>query len=120
MKSGKAHDVPLSTEAMRLLERLPVSTDSPFVFPGLKSGQPINTNSMRLFLRKKIPQLSVTVHGFRSTFRDWAEEQNRWGGRSIEACLAHTNTNKSESAYLRSDLVGQRRVILESWAQMLA
>lgn len=119
MKSGKAHDVPLSAEALHLLERLPRIADSPYLFPGLKANSPVNANSMRLFLRKKLPHLSVTVHGFRSTFRDWAEEQNRWGGRSIEACLAHTNVNKSESAYLRSDLIVQRRVILESWAQLL-
>ena len=76
MKSGKAHDVPLSAEALHLLELLPRVADSPYLFPGLKANSPVNANSMRLFLRKKLPHLSVTVHGFRSTFRDWAEEQN--------------------------------------------
>jgi integrase len=119
MKSGKAHDVPLSAEAFYLLGQLPRVADSPYLFPGMKAKSPINANSMRLFLRKKLPHLPVTVHGFRSTFRDWAEEQNRWGSRSIEACLAHINANQSERAYLRSDLIAQRRAILECWSVML-
>ncbi len=119
MKSGKAHDVPLSEEALQLLELLPRVGGDFYLFAGLKPGRPINTNSMRLFLRKKRPELPITVHGFRSTFRDWAEEQNLWGGRSIEACLAHTNANKSESAYLRTSLIDSRREIIKSWARTL-
>ena len=119
MKSGKAHDVPLSAEVLDLLEQLPRIADSPYLFPGLKANSPVNANSMRLFLRKKLPHLPVTVHGFRSTFRDWAEEQNQWGSRSIEACLAHMNANQSERAYLRTALIAQRRAILECWSLML-
>ena len=120
MKSRIAHDVPLSPEAATLLHDLPRLAGNAFIFPGLKPNRPINSNSMRLFLRKKAPNLSGTVHGFRSTFRDWAEEQNKWGSRAIEACLAHTNKNKVEAAYLRSDLIAQRRAILESWARALS
>jgi integrase len=120
MKSRIAHDVPLSLEAVALLHELPRLADNAFLFPGLKPNCSINSNSMRLFLRKKMPNLSGTVHGFRSTFRDWAEEQNKWGSRAIEACLAHTNKNKVEAAYLRSDLIAQRRAILESWARALS
>lgn len=74
---------------------------------------------MRLFLRKKTPEMTSTVHGFRSTFRDWAEEQNKWGSRAIEACLAHTNKNKVEAAYLRSCLLTSRREILAAWDSFL-
>ena len=119
MKSGIAHEVPLTREAVALLADLPRLAGNPFVFPGLKLGRPINSNSMRLFLRKKTPEMTSTVHGFRSTFRDWAEEQNKWGSRAIEACLAHTNKNKVEAAYLRSSLLTSRREILAAWDSFL-
>lgn len=119
MKSGVAHDVPLSPEAVALLADLPRLSGNPFLFPGLKPNSPINSNSLRLFLRKKAPELSSTVHGFRSTFRDWAEEQNQWGSRAIEACLAHANKNKVEAAYLRSGLLTSRREILLAWDSYL-
>jgi len=119
MKSGIAHEVPLTREAVALLADLPRLAGNPFLFPGLKPGRPINSNSMRLFLRKKTPEMTSTVHGFRSTFRDWAEEQNKWGSRAIEACLAHTNKNKVEAAYLRSSLLTSRREILAAWDSFL-
>jgi integrase len=119
MKSGIAHEVPLTREAVALLADLPRLAGNPFLFPGLKPGRPINSNSMRLFLRKKTPEMTSTVHGFRSTFRDWAEEQNKWGSRAIEACLAHTNKNKVEAAYLRSSLLDSRREILSAWDSFL-
>ena len=119
MKSGIAHEVPLSSEAVALLADLPRLAGNPFLFPGLKPDRPINSNSMRLFLRKKTPEMTSTVHGFRSTFRDWAEEQNKWGSRAIEACLAHTNKNKVEAAYLRSSLLTSRREILAAWDSFL-
>jgi len=119
MKSGIAHEVPLTREAVALLADLPRLAGNPFLFPGLKPGRPINSNSMRLFLRKKTPEMTSTVHGFRSTFRDWAEEQNKWGSRAIETCLAHTNKNKVEAAYLRSSLLTSRREILAAWDSFL-
>ena len=70
-------------------------------------------------LRTQFPGLKVTVHGFRSTFKTWAEESRNFKENAIEFCLAHQLSNKVEKAYLRSDLFTQRKVIMKAWEQFV-
>ena len=70
---------------------------------------------MLVFIKKRFPHLKITVHGFRATFRTWAEETGNYSHHAIEFCLAHELPNKVEKAYLRSNLIEQRTVILKDW-----
>ena len=113
-KSGREHRVPLSTGALKVLEQvrgLGAGTD--VVFPGLR-GKPISEITMtKLFHRL---ELGCVPHGMRSSFRDWCSETGV--AREVaEASLAHVVKNKVEAAYARSDLLEQRREVMESWAQ---
>ena len=71
--------------------------------------------SMAMLLRR-MDLTDITVHGFRSTFRTWAAEQTTFPREVIELALAHTNTNKVEAAYLRTDYLDQRRQLMEQWS----
>jgi integrase len=116
MKGGKEHRVPLTAAALRLLDQLRALHRGDFVFPGAKVGRPIGTNAMALVLHSLRP--GVTVHGMRSSFRDWASEHGV-AGEIAEACLAHTIENKVEAAYRRGDLLQPRRAAMGRWAQFL-
>jgi hypothetical protein len=70
---------------------------------------------MLVFLKKQFPQLKITVHGFRATFRTWAEEAGIYQPHAIEFCLAHELPNKVEKAYLRTNLTEQRKQIMDDW-----
>lgn len=80
---------------------------------GLK---PLSNMSMAMLLRR-MDLTNITVHGFRSTFRTWAAEQTTFPREVIELALAHTNTNKVEAAYLRTDYIDRRRELMEQWSQ---
>ncbi len=113
MKAGKPHRVPLSDEVMRLLESLP--TREGFLFPGQRREKPLSNMAMTMCLRKmKHPEL--TVHGFRSTFRDWAAEETHYPNIVAEQALAHTVGNAVEAAYRRGDLLDKRRAMMADWA----
>ena len=73
------------------------------------------SQEMLVFLKKQYPQLKVTVHGFRASFRTWAEETGHYQPNAIEFCLAHQLSSQVEKAYLRTDLTEQRRVIMTDW-----
>lgn len=113
MKSGREHRVPLSGEAVRLVESLP--TRSGWLFPGARKGKPLSGMSMAMCLRKIGPD-DVTVHGFRSTFRDWAAEETHHPNVVAEMALAHTVGNAVEAAYRRGDLLEKRKVLMNDWA----
>lgn len=114
MKAGKAHRVPLSDAAVRLLG--PRREDGSLVFESdAKPGKPISNMSMTAVLRRMGRQ-DITVHGFRSTFRDWAGETTGFPREVIEAALAHGVKDKAEAAYARSDLFDKRRELMEAWA----
>ena len=72
--------------------------------------------SMLNLLNKKFPHFNITVHGFRSTFRDWGETSGSYTVRSLEYCLSHTVNNKVENAYQRDDLLLFRRKIMNDWS----
>ncbi len=69
---------------------------------------------------KRMEQHDITVHGFRSSFRDWAAEQTETANEVVEAALAHTIANKVEAAYRRGDLFEKRRVLMDAWCTYLS
>ncbi|MGQ0741909.1 MAG: tyrosine-type recombinase/integrase [Alphaproteobacteria bacterium] len=117
MKAGREHRVPLSKEAMAILQRLhEVSGGRGFVFPGEKEGKPLSNMAM-LKTRARMGRSDVTVHGFRSTFRDYAAERTNFPNEVCEAALAHVVGDKVEAAYRRSDLFEKRRGLMDAWGE---
>ncbi|NBW77353.1 MAG: DUF4102 domain-containing protein [Sphingomonadaceae bacterium] len=116
MKAKREHRVPLSAAAITLLKAMPRIQGIPLVFPGMRN-QPLSDMSLSAVL-KRMEFGKFTVHGFRSTFRDWAAER----GHSFEACeaaLAHKIGLKEVKSYLRTDHLEQRREIMAQWARFL-
>lgn len=113
MKAGKEHRAPLSAEAVALLKALPDSAGE-YVFPNTK-GKPLSDMTLTQQLRRM--GLTVTTHGFRSSFRDWASERTNFSRDVCEMALAHTIGDKVEAAYRRGDLFEKRRLMMKQWAQ---
>jgi integrase len=116
MKSRCEHRVPLSDPVIALLQALPRLVGNDFVFPGQYNNQPMDARTLTMTL-KRIGYRHITIHGFRSTFRDWAAEQTNYPREVAEAALAHVLENKTEAAYRRSDLFEKRRRVMEEWAR---
>src|SRR6516164_7532149 len=116
MKAGKEHRVPLSKEALAILAEQQKVREGDFVFAGSKAGRPLGPNAMTSVLRR-IGRTELTVHGFRSTFRDWAAEQTNFPREVCEMALAHTVSDKVEAAYRRGDLFAKRRQLMAAWAR---
>jgi integrase len=121
MKAGREHRVPLSEVAMAVLSKAAMlrQDGNPFVFPGLKPGKPLSIMALEMVLRR-MKRVDITVHGFRSTFRDWASERTGFPHEVCEMALAHVISNKVEAAYRRGDLLERRRALMEAWAGFLA
>lgn len=114
MKAEKEHRVPLTNPAIALLGAR--RDDNALIFESdAKSGKPISNMSMTAVLRR-MDHPDITVHGFRSTFRDWAGETTSFPREVIEAALAHGIKDKAEAAYARSDLFDKRRKLMEAWS----
>ena len=90
-----------------------------YVFTNPATGKHISNGAMLIFLKKHSLNLKITVHGFRSSFRDWAEETGLYQHNAIEFCLAHELPNKVEKAYLRSDLIEPGTIIMNDWEEHL-
>lgn len=117
MKAGRDHRVPLSARAIEILERAQVvATGSPYVFPGRAVEKPLS-NMAFLMLLRRLNHDTVTTHGFRSSFRDWAAEKTNVPRAVCEAALAHAVQDKTEAAYFRSDLFELRRSLMDTWAK---
>jgi integrase len=118
MKAHRLHRVPLTAPALAVLQRMepgrPVDGDG-YVFPGGRRGQPLSNMSLAAVL-KRMRRGELTVHGFRSTFRDWAAEATHYPREVAEAALAHTLRDKVEAAYRRGDLFEKRRRLMDEWA----
>jgi integrase len=114
MKGAREHRVPLSPRALRIVTDLEDSRTNDFVFPGEKAGRPLSGMSLEMLLRRMKVE-GATVHGFRSTFRDWAAECTNFPNEVCEAALAHVIENKAEAAYRRGDLFEKRRKLMEAW-----
>jgi integrase len=119
MKAGKEHRVPLSKPALAIVERMAEIRDGDFVFPGDNPGRPLSNMSMLMLLRR-MNRGDLTVHGFRSTFRDWAGDCTDFPREVIEMALAHTLGDKVEAAYRRGDGFQKRRLLSEAWATFCA
>ena len=122
VKSRLVHRVPLSPAALAVLKTVwieGVSTDDDYVFPGAKGGKPLSSMAM-LMLLKHMERSDLTVHGFRSTFRDWAAEQTNFPRDVAEAALAHVISDAVERAYRRGDLFAKRKQLMGAWARFCA
>ena len=120
MKGGKEHRVPLCDRALTILRERKPADDTPngakqFVFPGGKPGRPLS-NMAFLMLLRRMGRADLTVHGFRSSFRDWAAERTNVPSEVAEMALAHVVGNKVEAAYRRGDLFEKRRRLTQQWA----
>jgi integrase len=115
MKSGRPHRVPLSRRAVALLQSLPRDA-SGFVFPGTVVGKSISDSSLRKWLQTNVGG-EATVHGFRSSFSDWARDRTAYSRDVVEAALAHVIRDKSEAAYRRGDALEKRSRLMEDWAR---
>lgn len=119
MKAGRAHRVPLSSRCLDILERARLlSAGSDFIFPGRTITRPMSNMAFAMMLRRM--DVPFTVHGFRSSFRDWAAERTNYSREICEMALAHTVSNKVEAAYRRTDLFDKRRALMEEWTTYLA
>jgi integrase len=115
MKAGREHRVPLSPRAVAILDNLAKTRTGEFVFPGHGRGKPLSNMAMEMVLRRmKIED--ATVHGFRSSFRDWAGNVSNFPREITETALAHVIGDKAEQAYRRSDALEKRRKLMEAWA----
>ena len=118
MKAGGEHRVPISKQLRRLLEALPRLSGSPYVFPGARAGRPLSNMAMMMALRG-LGFENLTMHGFRSTFRDWAAECTNHPRDVCEQALDHSLGSKVEAAYRRSDLFSKRACLMDDWADFL-
>lgn len=117
MKAGVEHRVPLADRVVDILREMEATRldDNEFVFPGARRGKGLSNMALDMTLRRL--KVDVTVHGFRSTFRDWASERTSFPPDVAEMALAHTVRNKVEAAYRRGDLFEKRRELMNEWSQ---
>jgi integrase len=119
MKAGREHRVPLSEAALNVLRTVDAELGpEDYVFWGKSPDRPLSSMAMSMLLRRMVP--GVTVHGFRSSFRDWAAEVSSFPHEVCEMALAHTIPNKAEAAYRRGDLLEKRRELMAAWADYIA
>lgn len=115
MKSGREHRVPLSPRALEILREAGPGLPDAYAFPGPKDAIASNNFLSAVLKRLEIP---VTVHGFRSTFKDWARERaSHFPDELSELALAHVNSDATRAAYARSDLIENRRQLMTEWQE---
>ena len=119
MKAHKEHRVPLSDEALILLDIVNSKHNYFHIFQGHKPDTPLSNNAMVKFVRDNYRHMKFTVHGFRSTFRDWAAETGNYDQNMVEFALAHQLPTRSQAAYFRSDLFDKRRILMDEWAEFV-
>src|SRR5262245_48046225 len=125
MKAGREHRVPLSSRALAIVaemkehaEKVTRDIDRCYIFPGLRKGHPLSDMAMTQVLRRM--GRDVTVHGFRSTFRDWAAERTSYPNHVVEMALAHVIGDKVEAAYRRGHLFEKRVRLMAEWDRCCA
>jgi integrase len=119
MKAAKEHRVPLSDQALEILRNAYREDGNDSIFVGGRGGAALSNRAMAATLRR-MGRADVTVHGFRSAFRDWAAEQTGFPHEVVEQALAHTISNKVERAYRRGDLFAKRAKLMQAWASYCA
>ena len=115
MKMRREHRIPLSDAALDVLRPLHEARVSDWVFPGMKPKQPLSKMAMEMLL-KRMKATGATVHGFRSSFRDWAGDETSFPREVAEAALAHQIGSDTERAYRRRDALDKRRKLITAWA----
>lgn len=116
MKGGRIHRVPLSKSALAILDGM--DREGEYIFPSPRTNdKPLSNMAMSMLLQKRMKRNDITVHGFRSTFRDWAAEKTTYPREVAEMALAHAVGNAVEAAYRRGDLFEKRRRLMEDWAK---
>ena len=115
MKAGREHRVPLSSRALAILSSMAAARTGDFIFPGQKKGKPLSGMAMEMMLRRMKIE-NATVHGFRSSFRDWAGNETNFPRELAEQALAHVIGDKAEQAYRRGDALERRRALMDAWA----
>jgi integrase len=126
MKAGREHRVPLTARAVEILDQMkPFAADAQgalaserYLFPGHKDGAHLSAMAFEMLLRRM--KVACTVHGFRSSFRDWSGELSPFPREVAEAALAHSVGDQTEQAYRRGDSLEKRRKMMESWAAYVA
>ncbi|MCY1448509.1 Prophage CP4-57 integrase [compost metagenome] len=118
MKAGKDHRVPLSEATVNVLNSLPRIAGSPYLFPSTRKGKHLSNMAMLMGLRR-IGRKDLTMHGFRSTFRDWAAERTHYPREVCEMALAHKVADGAEAAYWRGDIFEKRRALMDDWARYI-
>jgi integrase len=119
MKAKKEHRVPLTPAALAVLKQMEAIRQSDDVFPGIGGGR-IGINSLSELLASMVDRRVASVHGFRSTFRDWAAERTSFPRELAEMALAHSVGSDVEQAYRRTDMFDKRRRLMEEWAKFCA
>ena len=117
MKTKEKHVIPLSDRAIELLNEARSLSEIGLIFPGMRAGRPISDMTMSKLI--KVLGYQVDIHGFRTSFRTWVQEQTNTSREVAERALAHKISNKVEAAYARSDLFEKRRKLMNTWASYL-
>lgn len=114
MKSGKKHSVPLSKSLVKMLKKMAKGNDDELLFTGADGGIASNNYLSSVLKRMEVP---YTVHGFRSTFKDWCRKYTNYDDEVSELALAHVNSDATRAAYARDELIDRRRLLMEDWAR---
>lgn len=118
MKMREAFEIPLAPPVVSMLKELPLVEGSPFLFPGQGKSGAIHANAVRTLLYG-LGHTDITRHGFRSSFRDWANERTHYPREVCELALAHDERDQTEAAYSRSDFLEKRRALMAEWADFI-
>ena len=119
MKAGKEHRIPLSAQAMEALrDAWAISGPDGLIFPAPRTGKAMSDMTLTQLMRRL--EIRSTVHGFRSSFRDWAAEQSGASWSVCETALAHSTGSGVEQAYMRSSLFDKRQMLMQQWADCIA
>lgn len=115
MKSGKEHRVPLCDRGIEIVREMSARATGNLIFGGGRDGSPVSATAMTKALRLAAPDKAATLHGLRSTFRDWAGEETEYTREIAELALAHQVGNEVERAYRRGDALEKRRALMCDW-----
>ena len=118
-KRRREHRVPLSDATIGIIEEVRGIIPSDYLFPGHLANRPLS-NMAFLALLRRMGRSDYTVHGFRSTFRDWVSERTAFPGEVAEMALGHSISGRVEAAYRRGDLFEKRRKLMDAWASFCA
>ena len=119
MKTGKIHEVPISSGMKDILKDAKDKIGSPdYIFSSDQSGKELSNNTLRLAVQKRLG-VDTTIHGMRSSFKDWASETTNFANEVSEMALAHVIPNKTEAAYRRGNLMHKRRHLMQMWSDFI-